>query len=736
MSPATGMAPPEPARSLFDRIVNSASDIIAVLGLDGTVLYLSPACPRLTGYRIEELTEHLNPGHWDAALIHPGDRAQVAKFLRRASDGLGGTLTYRFLRKDESYVWIESSVNMSDRASEAVVISRDATARRQTGENTEALYTVPSAMFLVGAHGLISVVNSQMEQLFGYGPGELLGQSPEVLVPPRLHAAHVGHRDAFAGAPSVRAMGAGRNLFGVRRDGCEIPVEVGLDPIVTADGTLVLVTVIDITRRRQAEQHIQLLQTLVEGVLDTGIFMLDPQGYIMSWNEGAARLKGYTADEIVGQHFSRFYPPEAVAAGRPERGLAIARKQGKFEEEGWRVRRDGSRFWASVVICALRDKDGDLLGFSKLTRDFTERKKSEEQLQKSEKSLRELADAMPQIVWTALATGEVDYCNQQWWEFTGSSKEEPGQENIRPILHPDDVQAYLTSWGAALTSGHPYEIQCRFRNRNTGEYRWQLGRAAPLRDESGEIEKWVGTFTDIDDHKRLSEELERRVEERTVALRKSLTETTTLLKEVHHRVKNNLQVICSLLTMQIACSEGDRFIRPLNDALSRVLTMSLIHEQVYQSATLCDLDFGEYIATLSERLFSTYCVDPSRIRLELEVEPILLTMHQAVPCGLILNELIANSLNHAFTDGRQGLIRIALRKLDGGRAELSVADNGVGFAPGFHWDEGQSLGLQVVRALISQLRGTISATGPDTENETGVTFRLSWKLSASATPAD
>jgi two-component sensor histidine kinase len=275
-----------------------------------------------------------------------------------------------------------------------------------------------------------------------------------------------------------------------------------------------------------------------------------------------------------------------------------------------------------------------------------------------------------------------------------------------------------------MESGQIYEMHLRLWAKSHAGYRWHLGRALPQLNDSGVIVSWIGTLTDIDDHKRLSDELEQRVEERTVALRQSLIETTTLLKEVHHRVKNNLQVICSLLSMQIACSENDQFARPLNDAHSRVLAMSLIHEQIYQSDTLADLDLGEYIALLSERLFSTYCVDPSRIRLELVVEAVHLTMHQAIPCGLILNELISNSLKHAFKDGREGLLRVSLTKLATGNVELTVSDNGVGFPQGFNRETGHSLGLQVVNTLIRQLRANLTVTGQD-----GTTFRFDWKLS-------
>jgi two-component sensor histidine kinase len=122
--------------------------------------------------------------------------------------------------------------------------------------------------------------------------------------------------------------------------------------------------------------------------------------------------------------------------------------------------------------------------------------------------------------------------------------------------------------------------------------------------------------------------------------------------------------------------------------------MSLIHEQIYQSETLADLDFGEYIGLLSGRLFSTYCVDPARVRIELNVEPVHLNMNRAIPCGLILNELISNSLKHGFPEGHSGVFRIALRTNEEGRTELEVSDSGVEFPADFRWEASRSPGLQ------------------------------------------
>jgi PAS domain S-box-containing protein len=242
----------------------------------------------------------------------------------------------------------------------------------------------PDAIVVTASDGKIVRASSQVDKLFGYSREELLGQGIEVLVPERFRATHSTDRENYAAAPRIRPMGAGLELYGRRKDGSEFPVDIMLSPVETEEGRFVVSVLRDITERKRAEDTLhefeQRFRLLVESVKDYAIFMLDPEGRVSSWNSGAERIKGYRADEIIGHPFSRFYTEEDVKRGKPDQALEVAAAQGRFEDEGWRVRKDGSRFWANVTISALRDSAGNLRGFAKVTRDFTERKQVEEAL--------------------------------------------------------------------------------------------------------------------------------------------------------------------------------------------------------------------------------------------------------------------------------------------------------------------------------------------------------------------
>lgn len=258
---------------------------------------------------------------------------------------------------------------------------------------------------------------------------------------------------------------------------------------------------------------------LVESVKDYAIFLLNPRGVVISWNEGAHRIKGYDAAEIIGQHFSKFYPPADVAAGKCEAELATALRESRVEDFGWRVRKDGSRFWANVVITALHDASGTHVGFAKVTRDLTER------------AYRTFVEATNAIIWTADAEGKANADSPSWRAFTGQSEEDwRGLRGWDPV-HPDDIGPTAARWFAAKKEQKILEAEFRLR-RHDGVYVWMSARAVPMLHADGTTREWFGVTFDISARKtaevRVSEALEREHASRLEAERAQSFWTTTL----------------------------------------------------------------------------------------------------------------------------------------------------------------------------------------------------------------
>jgi PAS domain S-box-containing protein len=248
---------------------------------------------------------------------------------------------------------------------------------------------VDYAIYMLDPRGYVVSWNPGARRIKGYDAEEIIGSHFSRFYTEEDRAVGVPEHALRTAAETGRFAA---EAWRVRKDGTRFWAMVVIDPI-RIDGELVGFAKItrDMTEQRAA--HLAALESerrfrlLVQGVHDYAIFMLDTEGRVSNWNTGAQRIKGYTADEIVGQHFSRFYTPEDVAAGVPARALATARREGRYEAEGWRRRKDGSRFWASVVIDPIRDDDGELIGFGKVTRDLTERREAQLQLEQSREQL-------------------------------------------------------------------------------------------------------------------------------------------------------------------------------------------------------------------------------------------------------------------------------------------------------------------------------------------------------------
>ncbi len=245
---------------------------------------------------------------------------------------------------------------------------------------------------------------------------------------------------------------------------------------------------------------------LVEAVEDYALVMLDPHGYVLCWNLGAARLTGYEADEMLGQHTSRLYADAMRETGRPEAELKAAAETGRWQGEVSQRRKNGTTFLAHVVITAIKDESGRLMAFSNVTQDMTHRKETEDQLRANAHQYRALADSVPSLIFTTRPDGTCDYVNRRFAEYTGLSPDSAEGCEWEHLLHPDDMDDHRTRWTAARQNGTTYENQYRLKNKE-GIYRWFLVRVTPERDATGPLLKWNGSCTDIDDLKLAEEQV-------------------------------------------------------------------------------------------------------------------------------------------------------------------------------------------------------------------------------------
>ncbi len=260
---------------------------------------------------------------------------------------------------------------------------------------------VDYAIYMLDLDGIVNSWNAGAERIKQYSAQEAVG---------RHFSIFYGEDDRQSGLPQ-RALEIARREgkyeaegWRVRKDGSRFLASVVIDAI-HEDGKLIGFAKItrDITERKKQQTALidseSKFRLLVSGVTDYALYMLDPNGIVTNWNAGGQRIKGYAPEEIIGQHFSRFYTAADQAAGRPARALDLARSTGRYEEEGWRVRKDGTFFWASVVIDAIRDESGELLGFAKITRDITERRETQQKLQRMQQQLAESQklDALGQL---------------------------------------------------------------------------------------------------------------------------------------------------------------------------------------------------------------------------------------------------------------------------------------------------------------------------------------------------
>ena len=371
-------------RSEFDQYFDLGLDLFCIAGTDGYFKRLNPAWEKTLGFGVKELLAKPY-----LQFIHPDDR--VATSEQAAKQGQGQevlSFANRYRSKDGTYRWLSWAATAVTEEGLIYAVARDVTelrdaeqALRRSEEQYRLLFeSNPHPMWVYDLESLtILDVNAAAVRNYGYSREEFLARTIKDIRPSEDVAA-VLESVAKSRAETIN-LGEWKHR---KKDGTLIDVEITSHPLTFGGKEARLVVATDITKRKAAERALrrseELFRSLVTGVEDYAIFLLDAEGRVASWNAGAERIKGYRAWEILGAPSAKFYTEEDQAAKRPGARLKEAEEKGHAEDEGWRVRKDGSKFWANVVMTALRDDGGNLIGFSKITRDITERKRTQEEL--------------------------------------------------------------------------------------------------------------------------------------------------------------------------------------------------------------------------------------------------------------------------------------------------------------------------------------------------------------------
>jgi PAS domain S-box-containing protein len=350
----------------------------------------------------------------------------------------------------------------------------------------------------------------------------------------------------------------------------------------------------------------------------------------------------------------------------------------------------------------------------------------QERMGESETRFRTMANHAPVLLWMAGRDGLCDFFNDRWLDFTGRTLDEELGSGWAAGVHPEDFQSCMTTYLEAFVARRAFTMEYRLR-RHDGEYRWIFDQGAPRFDAEGNFAGFIGSCVDVTEQRlaqdalrRLNEELEDRVRERTALAE----ERQVLIREVHHRVKNDLQFISSMLNMQERRLSDGPAIGALEDCRGRIQTIALIHESMYQSEDLVSLPLSKDIRSLAASVVRVSSKPPGAVALEIETpDEITLDVDRAIPCGLILNELMTNALKHAFPGGRTGKLRVVLRREGDDRAALIVEDDGIGMPAEEEKPARNSMGFRLIRAFADQLGGELRVSrSPGTS--VGVFFPL------------
>jgi PAS domain S-box-containing protein len=501
------------------------------------------------------------------------------------------------------------------------------------------------------------------------------------------------------------------------KEGKPVAVEF-VSNVYKANGNKVIqCNIRNITDRKQAEEALResegLLHTLVQTIPDL-IWLKNKDGVYLSCNIMFERFFGAKEADIVGKTDYDFvdreladsfceHDREAMAAGKPT------------SKEDWIIfADDGHRAFVDTIKTPMYDVQGTLIGVLGIGRDITDRNRADEELTQSEEKYRSIFENAQEGIFRTTPDGKIIMSNPAMAKMFGYESPEEMMTSVTDVdrqhhVNPEDRRKLVE-----MIEEHGfikgYEAQ---NNRKDGSIIWISLTMHAVRDEKGQIIYYDGIIEDITNRKQ--------AEERIHA---SLREKEILLGEVHHRVKNNMQVISGLLDLQASSSGNPELTGMLNESQRRIRSMALVHEKLYGSKDFARIDMAGYLRTLSQDLFQSHKINPGKIDLIIQTDGVYVDINKAIPCGLILNELISNAIKHAFPGDRQGELQIIIREEKNTEIEIVVRDNGLSLPDNVDIHQPRTVGLHLVNGLVkNQLDGQM-----EVRRDNGTEFRIKFPL--------
>jgi PAS domain S-box-containing protein len=695
---------------------------------DGVFLDVNDEFLTVSGFSREEL---IGQRSIELGWIASADRAKLLAVLREKGRVAGLELTLHGKGGRPIHGLINSEAFTFGGRSCMVSVMMDITARKRAEENLRlseeslavTLQSIADAVIATDAAGLITRMNRTAERLTGWPLAEALGRSlPDVF---RIV-------NALTRAPAINPVqlvmergeivGLANHTALLARDGREYQISDSAAPIRSADSRFLGVVLVfgDVTEKYRVQQALATTTEILErtgAMAKVGGWELDLRTMQLFWSLETCRI--HEIEPPVAPPLDQainFYAPE----DRPiiQAAVHAAIEPGTpYDLELRLITAKGRPTWVRAQ-CAPVTEDGKVTKLRGAFHDISERKLAEDAVRESGRILRD-SQSVAHIGAYITDLRATDFAANSW-QATPEIYKIFGIDETYPhtlagwvgFIHPDSKAELFAYHQRVVDERGHFDHEYRIVRLNDGAERWVQGTGELEYDDHQYPVRMLGTIQDITERK-LAEE----------ALRESLREKEALLKEVHHRVKNNLQVISSLLRLQSGQVENPGTREVLQDMQNRIRSMALLHETLYRSGNLARVDLADYLQTVCTQLFrATARLGSGTIRLQFDLVPVSVDATQAVPCGLLVNELVSNCLKHAFPNGRSGEVRVILQPVGGGlEHRLTVADDGVGLPVDLDSAKLKSLGLQLVSDLCAQMGGRLDL-GPGPGALFAVTF--------------